>query len=105
MADWGKAWADVDKKLDKCSGIAWDGCHKIYILMDDKQMSKMKEYGYDPLISAGEMSRSEMLLTIKEWFGDSCGLRFVDTVKTRKDGTHKWGSLIGQGFGDYLEED
>ena len=105
MADWDKAWANVADALDDCAGIAFDTCHKIYILKDDRQFEKMGEYGYDPLIHSDDMSAAEMLETLKTWYKDSCGLRFIDTVKTKKDGTDKWGSLIEQGFDDYLEGD
>jgi hypothetical protein len=105
MDDWDDAWRNVSDAVDKCAGIAWDTCHKIYILMDDKQMVKMKDYGYDPLIAAGEISRSQMLETVRYWYKESCMLRFVDSVKTKKDGTEKWKSLIWQGFGSEEEEE
>ena len=105
MADWDKAWRKVAKSLDNCAGIAFDACHKIYILKDDRQFEKMGEYGYDPLIHSDNMSAAEMLETLKGWYEESCGLRFIDSVKTKNDGTDKWKSLIEQGFDDYLEED
>lgn len=105
MADWYDAWGKVEDAIDRCAGIAWDTCHKIYILMDEKQMAQMREYEYDPLISAEEMSRYEMAATVQRWFDESCSLRFVDAVKTKNDGSSKWKPLIEQGFGDYLEED
>lgn len=103
MADWDKAWGRVADALEDCAGIAWDTCHKIYILKDDKQFEKMGEYGYDTLIHSNDMSAAEMLATVKTWYEDSCFLKFIDSVKTKKDGTDKWKSLIEQGYDDYWE--
>ena len=75
----------VEEALETARGIAWDTCHKIYVLMDDEQMALMAEYGYDPLISADEMSADKMLDTVKEWFDKSCGLRFVNGVSTHPE--------------------
>ena len=92
----------VEEVIGEARGIAWDTCHKIYVLMDDEQMALMKTYGYDPLISADEMSADEMLATVKDWFEQSCGLRFVDSVRTNHDDPNLgFVTLIGQ----FEEED
>jgi hypothetical protein len=83
---------EIQEALETAKGIAWDTCHKIYILMDDEQMTLMNSYGYDPLISSAEMGPDEMLTTIESWYENSCGLRFVDSVSTENGFT----SLIEQ---------
>lgn len=92
------SWDKVEVAVEMAKGIAFDTCHKIYVLMDDAQMEQMKEYGYDPLISSDEMGPEQMLSTIQKWYSDSCGLRFVQAVRT-VDGDPNDGfiSLIGQG--------
>ena len=75
-------WDNVKTYIDDAQGIAFDTCHKIYILMDDRQMIQMKEYEYDPLISKAEMSSAEMLETVKQWYVESCPLKFVEAVET-----------------------
>jgi hypothetical protein len=71
-------WDDVEQALlDGAKGIAFDTCHKIYVLMDDEQMAQMKEYEYDPLISAEGHTTDELLSTLMEWYDDSCMLRFI----------------------------
>ena len=92
-ANWGK----VEVAVEMAKGIAFDTCHKIYVLMDDGQMAQMKEYGYDPLISADTTTPEEMLATIKDWYENSCGLRFVSGVRS-VDGDPNEGfiDLIGQ---------
>jgi hypothetical protein len=78
-------WGAVESALSEASGIAFDTCHKIYILMDEEQMKQMAEYGYDPLISASDMDSYAMLEKVKEWYEESCGLRFVNAVYTNHE--------------------
>lgn len=68
--------------LPEAKGIAWDTCHKIYVLMDDEQMALMEEYGYDPLIYAKDVSRQELEARLEDWYDNSCSLRFIDAVWT-----------------------
>ena len=91
-------WEDISYELPNAKAIAFDGCHKIYVLMDDEQMAQMREYGYDPLISADDQTADEMLTTIMDWYEDSCGLRFVQAVYTNHDDPNEgFVSLIDQG--------
>ena len=102
MADWKK----VEDSLENARGIAWDTCHKIYDLMDDEQMALMKEYEYDPLISADTMSLGEMLETLQGWYADSCGLRFISAVTTYPtDPNDGFTDLIAQGEDDEDEDE
>lgn len=91
--------------IPEAKAIAWDTCHKIYVLMDDEQVAKMREYEYDPLITKDEMSDGEMFDTVKKWYNESCGLRFVEAVST-VDGDPNDGfeSLIPQGV-DWLDDE
>lgn len=90
-------WDLVEERIGEAKGIAWDTCHKIYILMDDEQMAKMREYEYDPLISKDEMLAEDMFATVKNWYEESCGLRFVDAVSTNhEDANLGFETLIGQ---------
>lgn len=66
--------------INDADSIAWDTCHKIYILMHPAQTEKMREYGYEALITRDESNPYDMLETIKNWYEDSCGLRFIDAV-------------------------
>ena len=58
----------VEEALETARGIAWDTCHKIYVLMDDEQMAQMVEYGYDTLIYADTTTPSKMLDEVIRWF-------------------------------------
>ena len=74
----------VEKALETAEGIAWDTCHKIYVLMDNDQVELMRKYEYEKIhtYSDGMLSEGEMLGLIKEWYEDSCDLRFVQSVRT-----------------------
>ena len=72
--------AKVRAALTTAKGIAWDTCHKIYVLMDDKQVRLMAFYEYDPLLAVTDPDKA--LETVQQWYEDSCGLRFVSAVST-----------------------
>ena len=94
-------WAKVEVALEMAKGIGFDTCHKIYVLMDDAQMEQMKGYGYDPLISSDQMTAEEMLSTIREWYSQSCMLRFVSAVRSVEgDPNDGFTDLIPQGSDD-----
>lgn len=96
----------VEERVSEAKAIAWDTCHKIYLLMDDEQVELMREYKYDPLITADEMKPAEMLETIKEWYENSCFLRFVDAVSTNHEDANKgFETLIGQFDGEEESEE
>jgi hypothetical protein len=95
---------EVEDYTASAKAIAWDNCHKIYVLMDDEQVALMREYEYDPLITSDEMTSEEMAKKVMEWFDNSCGLRFVQAVNTNpSDPNEGFINIIPQGF-DWMEE-
>ena len=89
--------SELKRYLQDAKGIAFDTCHKIYVLMDEEQMVLMRQYGYDPLITSGEMSPDEMYERITEWFDQSCGLRFIEAVQTNpEDPNEGFISIVSQ---------
>lgn len=106
-------WSKVEEALDTAKGIAFDGCHKIYVLLDHAQVDLMLGYGYgvdgdgSRLIHAIGSDADEMLATLKEWFEDSCALKFVEAVESVREGQDPnlgFTSLIPQGFDEEIEE-
>ena len=105
-------WTDVEIVLPHAKAIAFDGCHKIYVLMDNEQVAKMTTYGYGDdegsyLLTADKMSKAEMLETLEGWFADSCSLRFIHGVSSVPEGTDPnegFTSLIEQGA-DWQDDD
>ena len=76
-------WREIRTTLDSAVSIAWDTCHKIYILMDEPEHQQMESYGYDPLLRLDEIGGPDYAYSLlREWFEESCGLRFVSAVKT-----------------------
>ena len=95
----------VKERVADAKAIAWDNCHKIYLLMDDEQVELMRGYGYDPLITSDEATPEQMFWLLEKWFYGSCMLRFIDAVSTNHDDPNLgFETLIGQGDFDYLEE-
>lgn len=87
----------VRERVVDAKAIAWDTCHKIYLLMDDEQVEQMRVYEYDPLITNEEKTPEEMFEILQEWFDDSCGLRFIQAVYTNPvDPNEGFESLIEQ---------
>lgn len=61
--------------------IAWDECHKIYFLQDDKRKAQALEYGYS-------IHPSTELQNI---YDKSCELRFISRWGfTNEDFEHEW---------------
>lgn len=94
----------VYDRIGSAEGIAWDTCHKIYLLMDREQVELMREYGYEQLITADQMSTDEMFLLVADWYENSCSLRFIQAVSTNHINPNAgFESLVDQ-FEDYEEE-
>jgi hypothetical protein len=74
---------------------AWDGCHKIYLAMDEVKADFFRE-NYDVVLEA--FSGYDIADCVKSWFGNSCGLRFVDAVwHNEVDPNAGFVTLIAQG--------
>jgi hypothetical protein len=97
--------ADLIKgRISEAEAIAWDNCHKIYILMDSEQVELMRGYGYDPIITNEEMNPDDMLDEVKKWYEGSCSLRFIQAVSTNDMNPNLgFESLVSQ-FEDYEQE-
>lgn len=83
--------------------VATDGCHKIYLAMDEEQA----EWFRDNYEFVFEHTADEMLDRVIEWYEDSCSLRFVSAVRTNHaDPNEGFTDLIPQGIDwDDDEED
>jgi hypothetical protein len=97
-------WEDVAEAVSSAEGIAFDGCHKIYVLMDSNQVHLTAGYGYgvevDTLYTKQQMSETELLDTLKRWYkkAQNCGLQFIDKVSTMPENVDGFESLIYQGY-------
>ena len=95
---------EIRNALATAEGIAWDNCHKVYILMDTEEVDKMRGYGYDPLITADTHTPEQMYTLVSRWYRDSCSLRFVDicSTPTTDDPNSGFYQVVPQ-FADELE--
>jgi hypothetical protein len=111
MLDTEEIYWKVREYTDEAKGIAFDTCHKIYILMDDEQVALQKSYGYgedDPnaFATSDQLNPAEMATVITTWFEKSCGLRFISAVSTNpKFGDDGWVHVISQFEADEDEDD
>lgn len=87
------SWEDVEAAVPKAKAIAFEGCHKIYVLLDDEAVVDMIVSGYwdndteggSRLYTSAEMSPEIMLSQLHEWFTASCPLRFISSVETNEE--------------------
>lgn len=70
--------------------VAWDGCHKTYLAMDENEASWFRNPESDYTVFEG--TPSQMLSQVELWYEDSCSLRFVSAVGA----TNKFVTLISQ---------
>jgi len=96
---------EILEYTQEAKGIAFDTCHKIYILMDDEQMDLMRTYGYDPLISSDELDPEELANKVVEWYEESCALRFINAVYTNQENPNDGYIQVVPQFADYEDEE
>lgn len=98
-------WSHVEDEVARAQGIAWDGCHKIYVLMDGAALGTQIDYGYRQNEEAGGSrlflrGEVEFFSTIKEWWQESCCLKFITAVTS-----DRYDDLIAQGADEEDEGD
>ena len=69
--------APAEIHIDQTKLVAFDGCHKIYMAVDEEAASWFR--GYYPHIVEG--NRSEMLKAVIDWYAESCDLKFVNGAR------------------------
>lgn len=93
-------WVPTALALDTAAGIAYDGCHKIYVLRDQAQVDKMREWEYEHVLTG--LDAVTAYHQILDWYDLSCGLRFVTAVKSPGN-NEDYVDLVAQGA-DWEEE-
>lgn len=84
-------WDLVEQNVDNAVALVWDGCHKIYLAMDDEQVKVFRSHGYGEdasvlYVTAG-WDHEKRMEVLREWYENSCGLRFIEMVHT---GSTEW---------------
>jgi hypothetical protein len=82
--------------------IAWDGCHKIYLAMDEEEADWFRE-NYPSVMDDTPKAMLNMLVA---WWDSSCGLRFIQAVTRNPENPNAgYVTLIGQFDDDDEDED
>lgn len=85
-----KKFALVKQYAPNAKAIAWDTCHKIYMLMDNEQVAQFREYEYDEIVTLDDVESPEIFAKIvKQWYKGSCALKFVQAVSTNLEDPNK----------------
>lgn len=66
----------VKEAMEVAHLIAWDGCHKIYLAMDEIEAAWFSA-NYSMILKA---DANTMLETLVDWYDESCSLKFVSAV-------------------------
>ena len=94
-----EGWDAVAEYAEDALLVAFDGCHKIYLAMDEDQATWFRAnyngvHCDDRTVEAGA---EDLAATVREWWAESCGLRFVNAVFTNvADPNAGYVSLISQ---------
>lgn len=97
-------WSDVEYAMEDAYLVAFDGCHKIYLAMDEEQAEWFRN-NYNGQDDNTDMNFSasshKMLEKVREWYEGSCSLRFIQSVETNhEDPNAGFKALIPQGASD-----
>lgn len=83
------AFEQLQEVVKQAKAISFDGCHKIYVLLDDKQVELMRSYGYGDENSGTTLTLitdpDAAYKTVRKWYEQSCPLRFVNATRTRSN--------------------
>ena len=87
-------WSMVDTALASAHAIMFDGCHKIYVIASpDYPDSSI----YETHVKLAAVSQAGALATLKRWWEESCGLRFITQIDNDGESNSDYNDLIEQG--------
>lgn len=97
-----KVLEPVENYIDQAHLAAFDGCHKIYLALDETQADWFREEY--PHVAQG--SPDIMLATVVKWYEESCFLKFVEGVTTNAaDPNAGFTQIVPQGAEEEQDED
>lgn len=76
--------------LDDVKRVDYDGCHKIYLRAYDNDTN------YPISINVEDVDKQTIVDLVKEFYDDSCELRFVQKVYNDGSSDDDYQSIIGQ---------
>jgi len=97
-----QGWDAVHEYAEDALLAAWDGCHKIYLAMDEAEAAWFRVNYAEHIAEANDYELADI---VKEWWDESCSLRFVNAVwRNESDPNAGFVSLISQFAEDEDEE-
>ena len=82
--------------------VAFDGCHKIYLALDEVEAEWFRQ-NYEHIVEA---SPEFMLIMLGKWWNESCALRFISGVRHNEANPNDgYITLIGQFDDQESDED
>ena len=82
--------------------VAWDGCHKIYLALDEVEADWF-EANYPMVLRSDPQN---MLDTLTDWWFESCALRFVNGVRHNAENPNDgFFSIVRQGAEWEVDDD
>lgn len=69
-------WKNIEQRLEEAVLIEWDGCHTINV-----HTVKRPEIQFGVSFGNDQLSKGEMLEALREWYEQSCQLKFISEVR------------------------
>lgn len=70
---------------EMAKGVAFDGCHKIFVLMDAEALDHVYAQGYGQAegskLVTGAVKPHEYASQVRTWYRESCPLRLVQAIR------------------------
>lgn len=100
-----EGWKAVSTHVENCVLIAFDGCHKIYLAMDETEAYSFRtNEGYESVIENN--GDNNLMDILDDWYNISCSLKFINAVWTSyPDANDGYVSLISQEAGWTKDEE
>lgn len=86
----------VSEAVKNARLVAYDGCHKIYLAMDEDQAKWFRTYYTKPTDKVVAGPAEEMLMELVDWWESACPCRFITAVYTKDKDSH-FVELVPQG--------
>lgn len=99
---------EVREACDSAHLIAFDGCHKIYLAMDNDSAQWFRNNYNGTSCDDRNFTGSpqEMYDMIVKWYEQSCGLRFIHAVETDEENPNNgYTNLVPQFAEEYFSDE
>jgi hypothetical protein len=92
----------TDALYDSARLVAWDGCHKMYVAMDDTEAAWFRAE-YPHVVEDDDVDA--LVTTLAGWWDASCGLRFISAVAHNVENPNAGFTALIEQFEDDEDDD